>query len=68
MRPWKLWTARDYVGKSVRESHFSFREKSQKKAENGFQGRFWFSRGKKNAGRQEGVVVMVVLVVVNETD
>ena len=48
MRPWKLSTARENVGKSVRESHFSFREKNQKKAENCFHGHFWFSR-KKNA-------------------
>ena len=49
MRPWKLLTARENLAKSVRESHFSFREKSPKKAENGFHGHFWFSREKKNA-------------------
>ena len=47
MRPWKLLTARENLAKSVRESHFSFREKSPKKTENGFHGHFWFSREKK---------------------
>ena len=47
MRPWKLWSAREKVEKSVRESDFSFREKSQKKAKKGFHGHFWFSREKK---------------------
>ena len=51
--PWKLLTARENVSKSVRESHSSFREKSQKKAENGFHGHFWFSREKKNAWRSD---------------
>ena len=48
--PWKLLTARENVSKSVRESQSSFREKSQKKAKNGFHGHFWFSREKKTLG------------------
>ena len=47
IRPWKKWTAPENFGKSVRECHLSFREKSKKKAKNGFQGHFWFSREKK---------------------
>ena len=47
MRPWKIWNAREKVLKNVRESHLTFREKSQKKAENGFHGHFLFSRKKK---------------------
>ena len=45
--PWKFWTAREKFEKSVRESDFAIREKNRKKAENGFHGHFWFSRGKK---------------------
>ena len=48
MRPWKNWNAREKVLKNVRESHLTFREKSRKKAENGFLGHFLFSR-KNNA-------------------
>ena len=49
MRPWKIWNAREKVLKNVRESHITFREKNQKKAENGFHGHFLFSRKKKIA-------------------
>ena len=48
---WKLWAAREEVEKSVRESDFSIREKSPKKAKNGFNGHFWFSRRKKKTLR-----------------
>ena len=47
MRPWKIGNAREKVLKNVRESHITFREKNQKKAENGFHGHFLFSRKKK---------------------
>ena len=49
--PWKLRTILEKVEKSVRESDFSIREKSQKKDKNGFHGHIWFSREKENARR-----------------
>ena len=44
--PWNQKSAREKSGKSVRESDFAIREKSWKKAKNGFHGHFWFSRKK----------------------
>ena len=44
--PWKPKSVREKSEKSVRERGVAFREKSRKKAKNGFHGHFWFSRGK----------------------
>ena len=51
--PWKPKIVREKCEKSVRERGVAFREKSRKKAKNGFHGHFWFSRGKKTLTRGE---------------
>ena len=50
--PWKPKSVREKSEKSVRERGVAFREKSRKKAKNGFHGHFWFSRGKKKTLQQ----------------
>ena len=47
MRKWKLLTARENVEKSVRESHFSFREKVKKRPKMAFMSIFDFQGEKK---------------------
>ena len=55
--PWKPKSVREKSEKSVRERGVAFREKSRKKAKNGFHGHFWFSRGKKKRCHRQSVTL-----------
>ena len=48
MCPWKFWTIREKLQKSVRESDFLYVKKLEKRTKNSFTHTFYFHVGKKN--------------------
>ena len=50
MCPWKIWTVREKLQKSVRESDFLYVKKLEKRTKNSFTHTFDFHVGKKNTG------------------